>query len=131
MPITWFLLNEDSEQLIAQGKASLDFRYPFENCLTTNPTTPEEAMCYRQEFVLDLYDKVGFAVKQPIHFGRWCGRQSYLSAQDICIADKLPAVGNIDAQAGIAAGPAKAAQRLQSAYPSGPSSAEGPMPTAR
>ena len=96
--ITWFLLNAESERLIGEGKASLDFRHPFENCLTNNPTTPEEAICYRQEFVLALYERLGFAIKHPIHYGGWCGRERYLTFQDVCIAQKPPVAGNGAAQ---------------------------------
>jgi SAM-dependent methyltransferase len=88
--ITWFILNEESRSLLAQGKSEVDFRYSFENCLTTSLTTPEDAMGYPEEFVRELYSQTGLVLRDPIHFGSWCARTSFLSNQDVCIADKAP-----------------------------------------
>jgi hypothetical protein len=86
--ITWFLLNDESELLIHQGRSALDFRHAFENCLTIDPAVPEAAICYRQEFVCALHARSGLAIEPPIPFGAWCGRASYLSGRDVCVAVK-------------------------------------------
>jgi SAM-dependent methyltransferase len=88
--ITWFLLNSESEMLIQQGRASLDFRYTVGECLTTNPAIPEDAICYKEEHVLRLYKESGLTLQLPVHYGSWCQRERYLSYQDICIARKRP-----------------------------------------
>jgi len=86
--ITWFILNEESRLLISHGKAALKFEYSIGDCLTTNLTTPEDAMCYPQDLVADLYSGAGLNLQYPIHFGSWCARPQYLSTQDFCIASK-------------------------------------------
>jgi SAM-dependent methyltransferase len=88
--ITWFILNEESRSLLAQGKSEVDFRYSFENCLTTSLTTPEDAMGYPEEFVRELYSQAGLVLRDPILYGSWCARTLFLSNQDVCIADKAP-----------------------------------------
>lgn len=90
--ITWFLLNPESEGLIRAGVSSLEFTHPIGDCMTTNPETPEEAICYRLESVIALYERIGLQLESPIRYGSWCGRKHFLSYQDICIGRK-PAPG--------------------------------------
>lgn len=92
--ITWFLLNPESEALIREGASSLDFVHALGECLTTNPETPEEAICYRQSHVIELYERAGLEIEPPIRYGSWCGRKRYLSYQDLCVARKqAPGLG--------------------------------------
>jgi SAM-dependent methyltransferase len=86
--ISWFLLNDESEQGIRERRSSLDFTFPVGNCLSTNAETPEEAICYRQDDVLGLYEEVDLHIEPPVHLGSWCGREQHVSFQDICIAHR-------------------------------------------
>jgi ubiquinone/menaquinone biosynthesis C-methylase UbiE len=86
--ITFFLLNEESFQLINSGKSTLDFKYQLGKYRTQDPYIPEAAICYDEEFILGLYEKYGLKIKQSIHYGSWCGRAKFLSYQDIIIALK-------------------------------------------
>ena len=86
--ITWFLLNDESKQLIECGKSSLKFAYPVEGGLTVNPNVPEIAIAYDEAHVLELYAREGIRLSCPIHYGSWCGRTEYLSYKDICIGHK-------------------------------------------
>jgi hypothetical protein len=51
--------------------------------------TPEDAICLSEKFVRGAYAKNGFAVREPISYGSWCGRGSFVDYQDIVIADSL------------------------------------------
>jgi ubiquinone/menaquinone biosynthesis C-methylase UbiE len=86
--ITFFLLNEESSDLINAGKSVYDFPYQGEGFRTIHEATPESAVSYDEKFVRYLYGKFGFTIKEPIHFGSWCGRQNALTFQDIVIAAK-------------------------------------------
>jgi SAM-dependent methyltransferase len=86
--ITFFLLNEESFQLINSGKSTLDFKYQLGKYRTQDPYIPEAAICYDEQFILGLYEKYGLKIKQSIHYGSWCGRAKFLSYQDIIIALK-------------------------------------------
>lgn len=81
--ITFFLLNEESEQLINKGKSSLDFKYKFATYQIIDTGIPEKAICYDEAFILGLYEKHGLKIKLPVHYGSWCGRTDFLSYQDI------------------------------------------------
>jgi len=48
-------------------------------------------VAYDEEFVRDLFQKHSLTIMEPIHYGNWCGRERYLSMQDIVIAVKSPA----------------------------------------
>jgi hypothetical protein len=87
--ITFFLLEPESKELIIAGKSTLDFKYRVDGCLTTDEKVPENALAYEEEFVRDLLAANGLAISEPISYGSWCSRQSYVSYQDIVIATKV------------------------------------------
>ena len=70
------------------AEISLDFRYNYENYRVVNATSPEEAVGYEENFILNLYRKHGLKITYPIHYGSWCGRHKFLSYQDIVVACK-------------------------------------------
>lgn len=86
--ITWLMLNAESESLVKQGKSSLDVIHPLGGCRVMNPKIPGEAIAYPEGRVLELYAGAGLLVEPPIRFGSWCGRATFLSTQDICVARK-------------------------------------------
>ncbi|MFH1228333.1 MAG: class I SAM-dependent methyltransferase [Planctomycetota bacterium] len=86
--ITFFLLNAESEKLIGAKSSSLDFKYDLGGCRTVNKEAPEFAVAYGEGFIRELARKYGLNVREPIHYGAWCGRKDFLSYQDIIIAAK-------------------------------------------
>ena len=86
--ITFFLLNNESEDLIRAGRSSLDFRYEIDGCLTTDKSKPETAIAYTEGFIKQLFDKYGLTIIEPVHYGSWCKRDAFLSFQDIIVATK-------------------------------------------
>lgn len=87
--ITYFLLNNESLQLIGSNKSSLDFKHDLNGCLTINKDIPESAIAYNEEFIREIYDRHGLEIVRPILYGSWCGRENYLSYQDIIIANRI------------------------------------------
>ena len=54
---------------------------------------PEIGLAYDETYVQSLYAQHGLKILDPIRYGAWCGRETYLSSQDIVIAVKdSPAV---------------------------------------
>jgi len=88
--ITFFILNEESEKLIRSGRSTLDFQYKLQGCLTAKEKDPEFAVAYSEEVVLSLFKKYGLEIAQPIHYGSWCKRNTFLTFQDLIIATKMP-----------------------------------------
>ena len=86
--ITFFLLNPESITLIDKNLSTLDFVYDIGGCLTIDKNEPESAVAYNERSLLSLYEKYGLNILGPIHYGSWCGRQSFLSYQDIIIGRK-------------------------------------------
>lgn len=86
--ITFFLLNEESENLIHAGCSTLDFKYKIEGCLTIDDRNPERAIAYREDYVKGLFGNYRLKIIQPIHYGSWCKRNTFLSYQDILVATK-------------------------------------------
>ena len=86
--ITFFLLNPESINLIDKKLSTLDFVYDIGGCLTTDKNEPESAVAYDESSLLSLYAKHGLNILGPIHYGSWCGRETFLSYQDIIIGRK-------------------------------------------
>ena len=87
--VTYFLLNPESKQLLAANRSTLDFRYQGEGYVTTDMGNPEGAVGYAEERIRELHQTHGLPIAEPIYYGSWCGRTSYLSYQDIVIAGKF------------------------------------------
>ncbi len=86
--ITFFILNEESLNLIRLGISSLNFQYEVNGCLSTNEKTPEEAIAYDEKTVIEFFEKNGLLIEQPVRYGSWCGRQEFFTYQDVIIAEK-------------------------------------------
>jgi ubiquinone/menaquinone biosynthesis C-methylase UbiE len=89
--ISFFILNEESEYLIHAGHSTQKFCYKIDgtdDCLTTNKNVPEMAIAYNEEVIIKLFERYGLKIMQPIHYGSWCKRDTFLSYQDIIVARK-------------------------------------------
>ena len=86
--ITFYILNDESENLIHAGRSNLDFRYKINDCLTIDENEPETAIAYEEEYTRKLFGKWGLSINEPVYYGSWCKRARYLSYQDIIIASK-------------------------------------------
>lgn len=86
--ISYFLQNEESQEYMNQGKSTQDFKYEVEGCLTTDREVPELALLYKEDYIRELYQKYGLKISEPMQYGSWCGREKYLSYQDIIVAEK-------------------------------------------
>lgn len=86
--VSFFLINDESQRLIAAGVSSKDLTHKFARARALSEAEPELAIGYEEDFVLDLYRQVGMEVRQPIHYGSWCGREHYLSYQDLVVGIK-------------------------------------------
>lgn len=84
---TCFILNEESEKLIAEGKSSQNIIYELEECFTKDLNVPEEAIGYKEDLLLKWVEHSGFTVADS-SYGAWCGRTEFSSGQDFLILQK-------------------------------------------
>jgi len=90
--ITYFLLNEESQQFIDKGLDAHRFQHVYESdplCRVANPDMPESAVAHDEGRMRRYYAEVGCSVVD-LSFGNWCGRSSQLGHQDLVIAVKEP-----------------------------------------
>jgi len=85
---TFFLLNDESRELIAKGQSTQPFKEARQPYAVVDERIPEVAVAYDEGWVIDLYERVGTPARRPPSYGRWCGRSAYTRYQDILIADK-------------------------------------------
>jgi ubiquinone/menaquinone biosynthesis C-methylase UbiE len=83
--ITYFLLNKEALGLIENSKSLIDFKFEMNGYMTNDQVNPEEAIAFKEDYILDLYKKHGISIDKPIKYGSWCQRDSSLSFQDIIV----------------------------------------------
>ncbi len=89
--MTFFLLNPESEALIAEGRATLRFAHALDGCRVQDPQLPEAAVAHAEDSVLGYLAAAGMELVGPIHYGKWCRRPGGLSGQDLLVVRKVPA----------------------------------------
>lgn len=89
--VTFFLLNDESLALIDEGKAQVTFHEDFGTHWATSKELPDGdvalRVAYKEDLALRLHREAGLRIRPPIHYGRWPGRQEFLSFQDLIVAD--------------------------------------------
>lgn len=85
--ITYFLLQDESRQLIAAGASTQAFVQSGPQYATVSPDIPEKAVAFDEDFVVSLYEEAGLRVTR-LDRGSWCGRKTFLSYQDLVLATK-------------------------------------------
>jgi SAM-dependent methyltransferase len=85
---TWFVLNDESEALMSQGRSRREFVYEGDGYMYSLPRRPEAAIAYREENVRGLLEQAGLGLREPIHYGRWSGRTEGVRGQDITVVTR-------------------------------------------
>jgi SAM-dependent methyltransferase len=86
--ITFFLLNEESRDLLSRGLGNLKFPHAGQDCMLARLDYPEAAVAFEESYIRRNYQGLGLEIIEPIHYGSWCGRTQWLSYQDIVVAAK-------------------------------------------
>jgi SAM-dependent methyltransferase len=87
--ITFFLLNEESTGLIRDGKSRHFFPYRHQSCWVQEALWPESVVAYAEEDTLAQFHRRGLSLYAPVQYGSWCGRQAFVSYQDMIVATKV------------------------------------------
>jgi hypothetical protein len=85
---TFFLLTDESLELIRRGASSQPFRHRGDGYMTTSEDVPETAIALDESRVRSLHDERGLAILEPIQYGRWPGRAAGASYQDIVVSER-------------------------------------------
>jgi SAM-dependent methyltransferase len=87
--MTFYLLNDESWRSIEAGTPGPEFRFQHSlgQCWVTYEEAPEYIVGYSDEFLKDACKRAGLRVREPILYGQWCGREKFLSWQDVIVAD--------------------------------------------
>lgn len=88
--ITMFLLNEESRALISLGKSKL-FTFPYKSSPFSYEyvDSPEKGIAYEEDWVLASIKAAGLQLGTDIQYGMWCGRDKFLTYQDVLIVSPV------------------------------------------
>jgi hypothetical protein len=84
-----FLLNEESNRLIAENKSTQNISHKLDGFSVTDPKYPEATVGLDESYIRSIYADRSLGIVEPIHFGSWSGRNNFLSYQDVVIARKI------------------------------------------
>jgi ubiquinone/menaquinone biosynthesis C-methylase UbiE len=85
---TFFLSNEEQQQLAAKGLNALKVNFGNEQWRYVYEHSPESARAYDEGFVLSLLTKQNLTLQAPVHYGHWSGRKDGLSFQDMLVVKR-------------------------------------------
>lgn len=88
---TFFLLNPTQRVLMRGPHSLFNFRYAGPGYFTTTPERPEAAVAYDEASLWAMIAAAGLRVREPVHYGSWCGQAGAVEGQDILILER-PAV---------------------------------------
>lgn len=86
---TAFLLNSESTELIRDGRSSLLLLHDLDGCRVADPMFPETAVGIPELHFRKWCEEASLELEPRIHYGSWCGREAYVSYQDILILAPL------------------------------------------
>lgn len=84
---TFFLLNEETQQLMKSGKSKLNFIYQAQNSYYAEPNDPENAIAHPEATIMQWLNDLNLTVIGK-YYGMWCGRTQAYSYQDILVLQK-------------------------------------------
>ena len=84
--LTFLLLNSESLKAINEKKSKITFEQNDENFSLMYKDIPEHTIAYSENFIRVIHKKHGMIIEEPIKFGSWSGRDSFLSFQDLIIS---------------------------------------------
>lgn len=84
--VTCFLLNGESQALIASGGSRLDLVHPYGDGRVAFPDNPDYAIGFDETAFGDWLADRGMRVRETL-YGSWCGRDEFVSYQDILIVE--------------------------------------------
>ena len=86
--ITYFLLNNESVELINQNASTQPYQFKVNDvCYSTDAQAPEASLSYDENYIRNLYQRNALNIRATYH-GNWCNRPWFLSYQDIIIGQK-------------------------------------------
>jgi hypothetical protein len=71
------------------NKSTINLNINLGSCWVADASDPEAVTGYEEDFVRAVYDRYNLEIK-AIHYGAWCGREKFLSYQDLIFAFKAP-----------------------------------------
>jgi ubiquinone/menaquinone biosynthesis C-methylase UbiE len=81
---TFFILNQESRQLMVEVGSLYHFGHDAGGCFTTSPDRPEAAIAYDENELRQHLTKAGMKL-DAFYPGGWCGRERAVDGQDIVL----------------------------------------------
>lgn len=84
--ITAFVLTEESKALIKSGKSSLNLCHAHGDGMVARSDDPDYAIGFERESLESWFVRNGLKIREILP-GSWCGRENYLTYQDLILVN--------------------------------------------
>jgi ubiquinone/menaquinone biosynthesis C-methylase UbiE len=85
---SFFLLNNESCQLMSGPTSAFNFQYAFEGRWSFDSENPNNGSAQSEADIFRLFSEHNFQIDSPIRYGSWSGRQPATSFLDIIVVQK-------------------------------------------
>jgi SAM-dependent methyltransferase len=86
---TWFLLDDEVERALSEGRTSIQFPHRFARHAQTSLHAPEQAVAFPRSLVVSAFERNGFVLERVFR-GDWTGTGDNIdSMQDVIVARRL------------------------------------------
>ena len=86
--LTYFLLNEETDELMKEEKSDFVFPYTISHTHYVWKHIPEAITAYEESYIRKRYDEISLEISDILR-GAWCGRENPIGYQDKVIAKKV------------------------------------------
>ncbi|MBI2617404.1 class I SAM-dependent methyltransferase [Candidatus Gottesmanbacteria bacterium] len=86
--LTFFLLNKYSLSSLSHKRTAIVFPTKYSDFRLLDPTNPECAIAYNEDFIGEVLKRSGFKKRPFIHYGSWSSRKKTWDYQDLLIGTK-------------------------------------------
>jgi SAM-dependent methyltransferase len=85
---TFFLLNPEAAALLDAGRSPLNLAHDHGAYRLLNERIPEAAVAHDEQIVREWLRARSLRLREPIRYGRWCGREPSTGYQDMLLVAK-------------------------------------------
>jgi SAM-dependent methyltransferase len=82
---TVYLLNDESERLLAAGKGEITLEPGDGECRVHSRAVPETCVALDEGWYADAVGAAGLTLDRPARYGLWCGREPGFDFQDVTV----------------------------------------------
>ena len=80
-----FILDDTARAAIERTRPALTFEHRYDDYWINNADFPEGSVAYTEPMIVQMLERSGMKLAQPMHYGAWSGRENPEYGQDLMV----------------------------------------------